>query len=113
MAITKVLASVPVADLQASLAWYARLFGRPADDIPMPESAEWQLTEGGSLQLVHNPDHAGMGYVTLVVDDIDRQIAAVAEGGLELRHAPGATFRLATIRDPDGNVLTFAHDVRR
>jgi predicted enzyme related to lactoylglutathione lyase len=113
MAVVKVLAALPITDMQTSLRWYERLFGRPADDIPMPEEAEWHLTASGSLQLVHNPEHAGSGSLTLAVDDIDAQVAAAGEGGLQLQHSDAsATFRLATIRDPDGNVLTFAQDVR-
>jgi catechol 2,3-dioxygenase-like lactoylglutathione lyase family enzyme len=113
MPVVKVLAAMPVADMQSSLGWYERLFGRPADDIPMPEAAEWQLTGSGSLQLVHNPDHAGAGFVTLAVDDIEGQVAAAGASGLRLELSDASTmFRLATIRDPDGNVLTFAQDVR-
>jgi catechol 2,3-dioxygenase-like lactoylglutathione lyase family enzyme len=113
MSVVKVLAALPVADMEASLGWYERLFGRAADDMPMPEAAEWQLTGSGSLQIVHNPDHAGSGFVTLAVDDIDEQVAAAGEADLHLQHSGASTmFRLATIRDPDGNVLTFAQDVR-
>lgn len=114
MAVIRVLAAIPVADMDLSLAWYGRLFGRPADDIPMEEAAAWHLTPSGSLQLVHNPDHAGTGFVTLAVDDIDAEVAAAKEGGLGLQHAPGAStmFRLASVRDPDGNLLSFAQDVR-
>jgi glyoxylase I family protein len=113
MTIIRVLAAVPVADMDASLAWYERLFGRPPDDVPMDEAAEWRLTGSGSLQVVHNPEHAGAGFVTLGVDDIDHQIEAAGKGGITLQHGGDSSmFRLATIRDPDGNVLTFAQDVR-
>ena len=35
MSIDHVLAVVPVADFEAAHAWYERLFGRPADNLPM------------------------------------------------------------------------------
>ena len=35
MTIEHVLAVVPVADFDAAHAWYERLFGRPADNLPM------------------------------------------------------------------------------
>jgi 4-hydroxyphenylpyruvate dioxygenase-like putative hemolysin len=35
MTIEHVLAVVPVADFDDAHAWYERLFGRPADNLPM------------------------------------------------------------------------------
>jgi glyoxylase I family protein len=35
MSIDHVLAVVPVADFEAAHAWYARLLGRVADNLPM------------------------------------------------------------------------------
>ena len=48
MTFEHVLAVVPVADFDAAHAWYERLFGRPADNLPMEgHLVEWRLTEGG------------------------------------------------------------------
>jgi hypothetical protein len=46
MAIDHVLAVVPVADFEAAHAWYERLFGRPADNLPMEGLlVEWRVTD--------------------------------------------------------------------
>jgi len=37
---------VPVADLQLSSRWYEALFGRAADNNPMPTLVEWQVLPG-------------------------------------------------------------------
>lgn len=114
MSITKVLAAVPVADIRASSDWYERLLGGAADDVPMAEAAEWYITTNGSLQLVENPDRAGRSLVTLAVDDLDGQVEAIANRGVEVKvaEAPSTMFRLASVIDPDGNVITFAEDIR-
>jgi len=40
MSIRNALASVPVKDLESSIGWYERLFGRRPDSRPMHEVAE-------------------------------------------------------------------------
>jgi hypothetical protein len=52
MPINRVLAGVVVADVEAALPWYERLFGRPADALPMEGLAEWHVPSGGVVQLV-------------------------------------------------------------
>ena len=42
MAIEHVLAVVAVSDIDRSEQWYTALFGRPADNNPMPSLVEWQ-----------------------------------------------------------------------
>lgn len=113
MPIGKVLAAVPVADIGAAHAWYERLLGRPADDVPMGEAAEWHVTAGGSIQVVLDAERAGSGMVTLAVDDMDEQVAVLAARGLTLAAVDAASgmFRIATIADPEGNAITFAQDL--
>jgi catechol 2,3-dioxygenase-like lactoylglutathione lyase family enzyme len=115
MPIVKVLAVLAVADLEAARAWYEQLLGRPPDDVPMAEAAEWRLTETGSIQLVQSAERAGNGLVTLSVDDVDELVAALEGRDLELAAAntPSGMFRIASITDPDGNVITLAEDLRR
>ena len=43
MSIRNALASVPVKDLESSIGWYERLFGRRPDSRPMHEVAEWKF----------------------------------------------------------------------
>ena len=81
----------------------------------MAEAAEWHVTETGSIQLVQSAERAGSGLVTLSVDDVDELVAALAGRDLELAAADtqSGMFRIASITDPDGNVITFAEDLRR
>ncbi len=109
MAITNVLAELPVDDFDAALNWYAHLFGRPAERRPMDGLAEWQLTESGGVQVFHAPDTAGSALLTLSVDDLPRHHADLAARDLSVREiTTGEQARFAAITDPDGNTITFA-----
>ena len=70
MSIEHVLAVVPVSDLQASSRWYEALFGRPADNNPMPTLAEWQVVPGGWVQVFTDAERAGSGLLNFAVDDL-------------------------------------------
>ena len=49
MSVDHVLAVIPVADFEAAHAWYERLFGGPADNLPMEgRLIEWRVTQGVS-----------------------------------------------------------------
>lgn len=109
MPINTVLAGIPVADFDAARSWYARLPGRPADRLPMDGLAEWQVTEAGAVQLIRDAGRAGAALLTLAVDDLAGQVAALAARGL----TPGAittgvVARFAAIADPEGNTITLA-----
>jgi len=110
MTIEHVLAVVPVADFDAAHAWYERLFGRPADNLPMEgQLVEWRVTETGWVQLTSDADRAGSALLNFAVDDLDRHLADLSRRGL----ASGAIetvnkgVQLSAIRDPDGNTITF------
>jgi predicted enzyme related to lactoylglutathione lyase len=107
MTLTTVMAVVTVADFDAALAWYERFFGRPADHRPVEGLAEWQLTRGGVVQLAHDPDRAGHALLTLGVTDLDAEISRLA--GQEIANTEvvdGVIARIASISDPEGNVIT-------
>jgi predicted enzyme related to lactoylglutathione lyase len=115
MSIDHVLAVIPVSDFDAAHAWYERLFGRPADNVPMEGLlVEWRLTETGWVQITSDADRAGSALVNFAVDDMDRHIADVSGRGL----APGTIetvnkgVQLSAIRDPDGNTITFIGNFR-
>lgn len=114
MSIEHVLSVVPVSDLDRSNAWYERLFGRPADNNPMPVLVEWQLVPGGWVQVFVDADRAGSGLVNFAVDELHAHVAAAAEQGL----APGAVedvnkgVALSTLHDPDGNVIRLIGNFR-
>lgn len=114
MAVINVLAVVPTADLEAARPWWAALVGRDADRVPMPSDVEWQLTATGGIQLVDDPAHAGTATVTLGVDDVDAALVAAARRGLSVLEAltvPSRRFRIAQLRDPDGNSVVLAQDL--
>jgi catechol 2,3-dioxygenase-like lactoylglutathione lyase family enzyme len=114
--ITNVLAVVCVADVELARSWYERALGRPVDREPMEGCLEWQLGPSGGLQVIADPEHAGHGMVTLGVDDVDAQVAVLRERGLDIENThdgdvpEGATIRIAQLRDPDGNLLTFGEE---
>ena len=115
MSIDHVLAVVPVTDFEAAHAWYERLFGRPADNLPMEgQLVEWRVTDSGWVQVTRDADHAGSAMLNFAVDDLDEHIADVSGRGL----APGAietankNVRLSAVTDPDGNMITFIGNFR-
>jgi predicted enzyme related to lactoylglutathione lyase len=109
MAINSVLAGLAVADFEAGVAWYERLFGRPADSRPMDGLADWRATEGGVIQVIRDPDRAGRGRLTLSVDDLAEQVAALGRRGLEAGPVDDTIsdkVLISTILDPEGNTIT-------
>jgi predicted enzyme related to lactoylglutathione lyase len=104
-----VFAGIPVADYATGREWYERLFGRPPDMFPNDNEVVWQVAGAGCVYVVVDTERVGNGLLTLIVDDLDAQVAALAERG----HAtdpivtlPGLV-RKAQITDPDGNRVTF------
>ena len=115
MTINHVLAVVAVTDIETSNAWYERLFGRPADNTPMPgQLVEWRVTENGWLQVTRDPQRAGQGLVNFAVDDLSRHVAEIADRGLVAGPIETVTkgVQLSGITDPDGNAITFLGQFR-
>ena len=74
MSVDHVLAVIPVADFEAAHAWYERLFGRPADNLPMEGLlVEWRVTDSGWVQVTRDADRAGSALLNFAVDDLDQQ----------------------------------------
>jgi predicted enzyme related to lactoylglutathione lyase len=100
-------AGLRVADYQAARPFYERLFGAPTF-FPHAAEAVWTLAENRSIYIVEHPE-PGNCVVTLFVDDLDAQVAAIASRGLEPddweSYEDGV--RKALYRDPDGNELGF------
>jgi glyoxylase I family protein len=107
MSIEHVLAVVPVTDLERSRRWYESLFGRAADNNPMPNLVEWQVVPGGWVQVFVDDQRAGSTLVNFAVEDLDVHIDELKQRG----HEPGEGVeankgvRLSTITDPDGNTI--------
>ena len=113
MAINHVFAGIAVADYDSALAWYERLLGRPPDVIVTEHEAMWQVANTGWIYVVGDTKRAGHALLTLLVDDLEDQVAALADRGLApgaIETAPGVV-RKAVIIDPEGNRITFGEDL--
>lgn len=108
MSIQHVLAVVPVSDLQVSSRWYEALFGRPADNNPMPTLVEWQVLPGAWVQVFADAARAGSGLLNIAVDDLQTHMAELRERDLEPGDITGASrgVHLSEITDPDGNTIS-------
>jgi glyoxylase I family protein len=107
LSIEHVLAVVPVTDLDRSRAWYESLFGRPADNNPMPNLVEWQVVPGGWVQVFIDSERAGSALVNFAADDLDAHINELIGRGLSPGQPDAANkgVRLSVITDPDGNTI--------
>ncbi|WP_151481941.1 VOC family protein [Streptomyces albicerus] len=108
MAFTHVLAVAPVGDIESAVAWYEQLLGRPADARPMAGLADWHISTTGWVQVFESPEHAGGALVNLVVDDLDKVLAELADRGITAGPVQpgGRRVRFAAVHDPDGNRVT-------
>jgi len=102
-------AGIPVSDYSAALTWYERLLGAPPSFFPHDTEAVWQLAEHRSVFIVQQPEHAGHAMHTIIVDDLDTVVAAIARRGLEpaKRDTYSNGVRKTTNVDPDGNEIGF------
>ena len=109
MSIDHVLAVVLMADFEAEQGWYERLFGRPADNLPVDGLVEWRVTDSGWVQLTRDADRAGSALLNFAVDDLDQHVADISARGL----TPGVIetvnngVQLCAVVDPEGNTITF------
>ena len=101
-------AAVTVADLDRAVAWYARLFGRPADIVPNDNEVMWRLADAAWLYVVRDEKRAGHALVTLCVADLDQAVADIAARGITGRLAQiiGDACRKATFTDAEGNTVS-------
>ena len=108
-AITHLFAGVPVSDLDASIDWYTRFFGRPPDRRA-GEEILWEIDERAWLFIEPNATQAGAGRITLAVTRLDGLLERLASHGIE--HEPIETYsngvRHVKIPDPDRNAIAFA-----
>jgi hypothetical protein len=101
-------AGVRVRDFQAARPWYERLLGEPTF-LPHATEAVWTLADDRSLYVVEHAAGAGNSVVTIVLDDLDAHVAAIAARGLEPdeRETYANGMRKMIYRDRDGNELAF------
>ncbi len=115
MSINHVLAVVPVADFDAARAWYARLFGRSGDNLPMEGLlVEWRVTDSGWVQVTRDADRAGSALLNFAVDNLEEHVAELSGRSLvpDAIEKVNKGVQLSTIRDPDGNTITFIGNFR-
>ncbi|HEX6919276.1 MAG TPA: VOC family protein [Actinomycetes bacterium] len=102
-------AGVPVADFAAAVAWYGRLFGRPADVVVAEAEVMWRVAPTGWVYVIADAGHAGHALVTISVSDLDEAIAELNARGITpnaVEVIDGAG-RKAPVTDPDGNTIAF------
>lgn len=107
MSIEHVLTVVPVSNMDRSRQWYQSLFGRPADNNPMPNLVEWQVIPGAWVQVYIDAERAGSTLVNFAVDDLEDHIDQLKRRGLEPGEITGANkgVRLSMLTDPDDNAI--------
>lgn len=114
MVFEHLLAVVPVSDIGVAQAWYQKLFGRPADNNPMPPLVEWQVVPGGWVQVFVDEERAGTGLLNFAVADLAAAIADAKAQGLAPGDIEGVNkgVEIATLIDPDGNTITLIGNFR-
>jgi catechol 2,3-dioxygenase-like lactoylglutathione lyase family enzyme len=108
-AIKALFAGVPVSDLDASIDWYTRFFGRPPD-LRVGDEVLWDIDEHATLFIEPNAAQAGAGRITLAVAGLDEILQRLASQRIE--HEPIEIYsngvRHVKIPDPDGNAIALA-----
>ncbi len=108
MPIQHVLAVVPVSDIVRANSFYESLFGRPADNTPMPTLVEWRVTDAGWVQVTVDEGRAGSGQLNLAVEPLEATREELIGRGLRPGdvQAVNKGVELSALEDPDGNVVT-------
>lgn len=107
MPLRKIYAHLACRSLSVSRPWFERVFDRAPDAAPMKGLVEWHHGNGAGFQLFEDPDHAGTGTLTLIVDGLSEErhrLARLAPGEMETADYVD----LIRLRDPDGNLVVLA-----
>ncbi len=109
MGIETIFAQVSCSNLENSVVWYTKLFGKPPMRRPMPGLAEWQFTQSAEVQLYEQKENAGHSVLTIGVLPLEAERARLQEAGLDIGPIEEAKdFFIMRIRDPDKNLVVFA-----
>jgi catechol 2,3-dioxygenase-like lactoylglutathione lyase family enzyme len=105
----ELFAGIPVNDFNTVVDWYQQLFGSPPAFFPTDTEAVWELAEHRWVYIEQRPEHAGHAMHTILVPDLDAQVAQIAARGLEpaIEETYDNGTRKITYRDPDGNEFGF------
>ena len=114
MNLQKTYPSLLTADLAAAERWYTKLLGRGPDHRPMATLLHWELSGEGGLMLSTSKEIAARGAIFLYVDDLAGERRRLQGLGIALGgDNEGDYSTLAQVRDPDGNLITFASPPNR
>ena len=104
------LAGISVNDIEAAIAWYESLIGRPPDIRPMENVAAWQFPEGGWIEIFRDEKRAGQSTVIFAVVSLESQLESLADKGISVTQiVPHEDIgEVAIVNDPDGNQIVFA-----
>jgi catechol 2,3-dioxygenase-like lactoylglutathione lyase family enzyme len=102
-------AGIPVRDYERAVAWYERLLGSAPSFLPNDVEAVWEIAEHRYVFVEVRPDHAGHAMHTVIVDDLEARVGAIAGRGLEPteRETYSNGVQKVIYRDPDGNEIGF------
>jgi len=89
------------------------VIGRDPDLEPMAGVAEWQIAATAWLQLIEDPDRAGKSALRIGVDDLEAQIAELADAGITVSEPVviADLVKVVDVADPDGNEVSFVQDI--
>ena len=102
-------AGICVSDFEAARPWYVALFGAEPSFLPHDTEAVWERIDHGYVYIVEDAERAGKAVLTLFLEDLESEVAAIAERGLEPvdRETYSNGVRKVTYRDADGNEIGF------
>jgi catechol 2,3-dioxygenase-like lactoylglutathione lyase family enzyme len=105
----ELFAGLPVRDYERAVAWYERLLGSAPSFLPNDVEAVWEIAEHRYVFVEVRPDHAGHAMHTVIVDDLEARVGAIAGRGLEPaeRETYSNGVQKVIYRDPDGNEIGF------
>jgi catechol 2,3-dioxygenase-like lactoylglutathione lyase family enzyme len=102
-------AGIPVRDFEAAKRWYEQLLGGEPSFLPHATEAVWELAPHRFVFIVDDAERAGSAIPTIMVEDLDAEVAAISGRGIEPErresYASGAS--KAIYRDADGNEVGF------
>jgi predicted enzyme related to lactoylglutathione lyase len=104
---TTLFAGIPVSDINASKAWYEKLFGCAPSFYPNEVEAVWMLSDTQWLYIIEEPKRAGGSIQTIIGKDLEATLDQIAERGLhyEKEETPADGVRKVMFYDPDGNEI--------
>jgi len=108
-AITDLFAGVAVSDLDASIDWYTRFFGRPPDHR-VGDEILWEIDEHATLFIEPNATQAGSGRITLGVAGLDALLERLAAQHIDHERLEiySNGVRHVKVPDPDRNAIAVA-----